>query len=69
MCWLVLCLVFRVRVGLVARLYVRWITADLGAGVSESARCALEPAEGQAFAAALVVDGRYLCAHVACALG
>ena len=41
----------------------------LGAGVSESARCALEPAEGQAFAAALVVDGRYLCAHVACALG
>ena len=53
---------FRVRVGLVARLYVRWITADLGAGVSESARCALEPAEGQAFAAALVVDGRYLCA-------
>ena len=43
--------------------------ADLGAGVSESTRCALEATKGPAFAASLVVDGRYLCAHVACALG
>ena len=26
-------------------------------------------AKGPAFAAALVVDGRYLCAHVVCELG
>ena len=40
--------------------------ADLGAGVSGSARCALEAAKDPTFVAALVVDGRYLCAYVAC---
>ena len=65
MCWLGLCLVFCVAWASCFGFAFARFAADLGAGVSESTRCALEAAKGLPFAAALVVDGRrYLCAHV-----
>ena len=66
------CLSWVLVLGCASRFVCAWISwfgfafaefaADLGAGVSGSARRALDAAKGPTFAAALVIDGRYLCA-------
>ena len=64
MCWFGLCLVFRVRVGLVFGFACAGFAADLGVSVSGSGTVRVGAAKGPTFASALVVDGRYLCSCV-----